>query len=559
VIFEVQADMDKPQTFLGFDLSTQKLKAVLVNDKLETLAHAEVKFDTDLPEFRTTGGVNNGPGKNEFYVYPVMWLKALDMVLDRLVVQGADLGTVLAISGSAQQHGSVYWSQHGIETLRNLDADKFLHCQLDESAYASSRAPIWMDSSTDQQCEEMEAAIGGRSVMVEVTGSKCYSRFTGPQIRKMYQKRPDCYMSTARISLVSSFLASIFLGDVAPIDFSDASGMNLFDIKEKRWSDLCLNACAPDLGDKLGEPVPSPTIIGNVGSFFVQRYGIPAACKIVAFTGDNPSALAGMAIGQDWIAISLGTSDTVMLGLSDPVSLHGGHVLVHPTENGYMGLLCFRNGSLVRDIFRRAEANNNWEYFSELLDSTPRGNYGNLALHFVSNEIIPNVKGTLRWNKLSNLDTDISARGVTKFASPQTEIRALIEGQMLHRRAVASDIGFNFGENTKILATGGASANKSILQVMSDVFNAPVYTQKTAEAALLGAAFRARYGHYLITKADAGDEAQSYSEFVSDLIQKNIHRVCEPSKDSKEVYEDMFDKYRGMVSVLEKNQEPEGH
>lgn len=286
---------------------------MLINDKLETLAHAEVKFDTDLPEFRTTGGVNTGPGKNDFHVQPVMWVKALDMVLDRLVVQGADLGTVVALSGSAQQHGSVYWSKHGIESLRHLDADKFLHCQLDESAYAYPRSPIWMDSSTDQQCEEMEVAIGGRSVMVEVTGSKCYSRFTGPQIRKMYQKRNEAYMNTERISLVSSFLASIFLGDVAPIDFSDGSGMNLFDIRGKCWSDLCLNACAPDLGEKLGDVVPTSTVIGNIGTFFVQRYGIPADCKIVAFTGDNPSALAGMACGKY-------SENIIMLSHSKPAS-----------------------------------------------------------------------------------------------------------------------------------------------------------------------------------------------------------------------------------------------
>lgn len=160
-----------------------------MNANLETLVHAEVKFDSDLPEFRTNGGANVGTIKTEYFVQPTMWVKALDMVLDRLVVQGADLTTVAAISGSAQQHGSVYWSKNGIQTLKNLDADKFLHCQLNESAYAYPKAPIWMDASTKKQCIEMEEAIGGRDVMVEITGSKCYSRFTGPQIRKLYQAR----------------------------------------------------------------------------------------------------------------------------------------------------------------------------------------------------------------------------------------------------------------------------------------------------------------------------------------------------------------------------------
>lgn len=52
---------------------------------------------------------------------------------------------------------------------------------------------------------------------------------------------------------------------------------------------------------------------------------------------------------------------------------------------------------------------------------------------------------------------------------------------MLHRRAVAEDMGFHFGKDTKIIATGGASVNKSILQVIADVFNAPVYIQVISE------------------------------------------------------------------------------
>lgn len=65
----------------------------------------------------------------------------------------------------------------------------------------------------------------------------------------------------------------------------------------------------------------------------------------------------------------------------------------------------------------------------------------------------------------------------SRFSSPEIEIRALIEGQMLHHRAIAESMGFLFGNEAKILATGGASVNKSILQVIADVFNAPVYQQ----------------------------------------------------------------------------------
>lgn len=274
-----------------------------------------------------------------FYVKPVMWVKALDIIIDRLVVDGADLSTVAAVCGSAQQHGSLYWSAHGIKTLMDLDADKFLHSQIDDSAFTLNHTPIWMDGSTEKQCIEIEEAIGGREEMVKISGSKCYPRFTGPQIRKVYQTLSDCYENTPRISLVSSFLASIFLNKIAPIDHTDGSGMNLLDINTKTWSQPCLNATAPDLEEKLGAPVPANTVIGEIGSFFVQRYSFDARCKIVAFTGDNASAISGMLIAKNWLAMSLGTSDTIMMTLEEPAILEEGHVFVHPTEKGFMGML----------------------------------------------------------------------------------------------------------------------------------------------------------------------------------------------------------------------------
>lgn len=85
-----------------------------------------------------------------------------------------------------------------------------------------------------------------------------------------------------------------------------------------------------------------------------------------------------------------------------------------------MILLCinfhsFRNGSLVRDAFKRTEAQNSWQTFSQLLDSTPRGNYGNMAIHFHTMEIIPNAKGVLRWNKSHTSSSADAAKGVVKY------------------------------------------------------------------------------------------------------------------------------------------------
>lgn len=533
-----------------------QLKAVQLNSKLEILHAAELKFDEDLAEFGVSGGVCMGENLNEYYVNPKMWVKALDTVLDRLILEGANFTTVVGISGSAQQHGSVYWNQHGLDTLRHLDVDQFLHSQINESAFAVKRTPIWMDSSTTKQCEEIEEAVGGRDEMVRITGSKAYERFTAAQIRKIFQQQPEAYRQAVRISLVSSFLASIFLNDAAPIDLSDGSGMNLLDINTRSWSEKCLAACADDLSEKLGEPVATNTFLGHIGSFFVQRYNFSPSCKIVAFTGDNCSAMSGLNIDDDCLAFSLGTSDTIMLSLDNHPSLEHGHVLIHPTKDDkFMGLLCFKNGSLVRDTFKKAEANDSWEIFSELLVSAPRGNQGFMALHYLSQEILPHVgAGTLRWSPTETYENHKQRPELNQFPTQQIEIRALIEGQMLNRKAFAMDMGFNFGTNTKIIATGGSSSNKSILKVMADVFNCPVYIKKTPEAACVGAAYRAKYVVYMEDAKKAGDTYENYHDYIKEFCDMDSHRVAEPYGDGDEIYIPMMPRYREMVRVMMERQ-----
>lgn len=98
-----------------------------------------------------------------------------------------------------------------------------------------------MDSSTTEECRILEELLGGPQALAEITGSRAFERFTGSQISKMFKERHEAYTNTERISLVSSFACSLFLGDIAPIEVSDAGGMNLLDIKTKDWCQDCLD------------------------------------------------------------------------------------------------------------------------------------------------------------------------------------------------------------------------------------------------------------------------------------------------------------------------------
>jgi xylulokinase len=113
------------------------------------------------------------------------------------------------------------------------------------------------------------------------------------QIAKIASKHNEVYRNTERISLVSSFMASLFIGAYAPIDFSDASGMlyyvsrahalagmNLLDIHTHTWSPEILTVSPAQLAEKLGEPAPSYSVAGRVSAYFAKRYGFRDDCKV---------------------------------------------------------------------------------------------------------------------------------------------------------------------------------------------------------------------------------------------------------------------------------------
>lgn len=115
-------------------------------------------------------------------------------------------------------------------------------------------------------------------------------------------------------------------------------------------------------------------------------------------------------------------------------------------------------------------------------------------------------------------------------------------------------MGFNFGENTKIIATGGSSSNKSILKVMADVFNCPVYIRKTPEAACLGAAYRAKYAVYKDEAKNVGNTYHTYHDYIKKFCDTDSNldsnRIAESYSDSNEIYIPMLARYREMARAM---------
>ncbi len=520
--------------YLGIDSSTQSLTGLVI-DAGNGRIDAEVSINFDA-RFKERYGIENGVielGNGAVHSAPLMWAEALDALLTALKDRGIDLGQIAAISGSGQQHGTVYLNSSAAAALANLDAKRSLGDQL-ETIFSRATAPIWMDTSTTAQCAEIEERVGGRDALLDLTGNSAFERFSGPQIRKFYQTEPDAYARTAHIGLVSSYMASLLAGKLIGVDPGDASGTNLMDIASRQWSAKALEATAPNLRDKLLPIAPSGQIVGRISPYCAQRYGFAADCSVLPFSGDNPSSLIGLGlVAPGKVALSLGTSDTLFACMDQPrVSRSGeGCVFASPDEKNYMALVCFLNGSLAREAVRDAY-HLDWSRFTQALSESQPGNNGALMLPYFDPEIVPKVPAP---NVVRHrLDaTDINAN-----------VRAVIEAQALSSKIHARWMGIDI---SSLYVTGGASANTEILRVYADVHNCPVHRFETTNSAALGAALRASHADQ-----NSSGTGLSWQKTVEKFTQPVAGSTIVPDENAVAVYKALVGEY----AALEKEHAP---
>ncbi|NQZ59289.1 MAG: carbohydrate kinase, partial [Lentisphaeraceae bacterium] len=400
----------------------------------------------------------------------------------------------------------------------NIDAD--LKTQLND-CFSRSITPIWVDNSTAEECAEMGNALSDQQHVLQSSGSYYAQRFTAAQIRKFAKSDPASYLNTEQIHLVSSFITSVLCGKNAGIDYGDAAGMNLLNLKSKTWDKELLDVCADKLADKLPRPVVSASLAGSISSYFVDKYSFNKNCKVVSATGDNPSSLIGCGAAEPGSAIiSLGTSDTYFSALAESNPSGTGHIFGNPA-GAYMSLICFANGSLTREKALTA-FKLNWAKAEKILSENFGSSELPTFLPFMTEEISPNTAVVLTENELLEYPA--------KLALP-----ALIEAQMLNIKLQSLSLGES---PTQIRVTGGASQNKAITQLIADVFQVPVECFECSDSAALGAVIRA-------AQFDKNITWQS----VNDIFIKPSTLTFQPRQQFAKYYDDKLLKIKKLLEV----------
>ncbi|CAH6719439.1 xylulose kinase [[Candida] jaroonii] len=564
------------ELYLGFDLSTQQLKIIVTDDNLNHLNTYNVEFDSEFKKYGISKGVLTDESTGEILSPVNMWLDSINYVFDAMKKDGFPFEKVRGISGSAQQHGSVFWSNKANDLLGELDSSKDLSSQLDD-AFTYKMSPNWQDHSTGKEIKEFEELVGGADNLAKITGSRAHYRFTGLQIRKLAtRKNPKLYKETSRISLVSSFVASVLLGNITNIEEADACGMNLYDLNTNSHDDELLALSAgvgkidkvsedekikgiEELKSKLGDIKPiTYKSDGLISSYFKNKYGFKD-CKIYSFTGDNLATIISLPLNPNDILVSLGTSTTVLLITKNYNPSSQYHLFKHPTlPDHYMGMICYCNGSLAREKIRDAVnekygiEDKSWDKFNEILDKAKFDK--KLGIYFPLGEIVPNAsaqfkRSILEGNELKDVEQWDVENDVGSIVESQTLSCRLRTGPMIsgsnkestptensqHLHQIYDDLHEKFGDlytdgkpqnfdsltsrPNNIFYVGGASNNHSIIKKMGSILGAnnKNYKVEIPNACALGGAYKASWGYFCEQKSDF----VNFNQYLNDKFDFN--------------------------------------
>jgi xylulokinase len=479
---------------LGIDSGTQSTKVLVVDARDgKVLASAAQSYDL-IP--------NLPPGAKE--QHPHTWREATASAIRRALRQAkASAADVKAIGVSGQQHGFVPLDKNG-EVIRP--------------------AKLWCDTSTAPECEEITAKLGGLKKTIRALGNAVLPGFTASKILWLKNHEPQNYQQLATVLLPHDYL-NFWLTGEKRMEYGDASGTALMDVRKREWSQAVLDAIDPELQAKLPSLMPSDGPAGTLQHSTARVLDLNPGILVSAGGGDNMMGAIGTGNTRAGvITASFGTSGTIYACAEKPVVDPDGEIAAFcDSTNRWLPLLCTMNVTVATEMVREDFG---WSHEKFALEAAriSAGSNGLLLLPYFEGERTPNVPdGTGVWFGVNQKTFEAG-----HFA------RASMEGVTL---------GMNYGlrrlaelgvKPTQIRATGGGAKSKVWRQIMADVFDAEVVTLKVSEGAAYGAALQA-----LWCWRNQEGEKLSISELTDRFVELTPGETAVPNSKNVEAYREL--------------------
>lgn len=479
---------------IGIDSGTQSTKVLVVDAKSgKVLSSASQAYDL-------IGGLPAGAKEQ----HPSDWVVATrNSIRKALKAAKAKAAEVKAIGISGQQHGFV---------------------PLDKKGEVIRPAKLWCDTTTTAECEEMTMSLGGLKKTISSIGNAFLPGFTAPKIKWLKKHEPKNFKRLKTVLLPHDYLNYWLTGN-AVMEYGDASGTALLDVKKRKWSKAAIKSIDPELEGMLPELIGSDQPVGTLMKEVADDLGLSTDTIVSAGGGDNMMGAIGTGnTAEGVITASFGTSGTIYACAEKPVIDPKGEIAAFcDSTNRWLPLLCTMNVTVATEMVRSAFK---WPItkLESAVKKIPAGADGLTLLPYLEGERTPNVPN----------GTGVFFGVREKTFSDAHMARAAMEGVTL---------GMNYGLNrlaelgvkpTQIRATGGGSKAKVWRQIMADVFNAEVVTLKVGEGAAYGAALQALW----CWRLEKGDKV-SIREITDKFVKIDRAQTATPKKENVAVYQEL--------------------
>ncbi len=476
---------------IGIDSGTQSTKALVVD------ARSGKVCGSGSASYGLIEGLPAGAKEQDPDTWRAALVKSVKLALKEAK---ASAGEVVGISVSGQQHGFV---------------------PMDKSGAVIRPAKLWCDTSTTAECAEITEALGGVKGAIRALGNAVLPGFTAPKILWLRKNEPENYARLATVLLPHDYLNWWLTGGMF-MEFGDASGSALMDVRKRRWSEAALKAIDPELSGKLPTLSTSDQPAGKLRPEAAKALGLNPGVLVAAGGGDNMMGAIGTGnTRQGVVTASFGTSGTIYACSERPVVDPAGEIAAFcDSTNRWLPLLCTMNVTVATEMVRK-DFDLDHAGFEKAAAKAPAGSDGLVLLPYLEGERTPNIP--------DGTGVFLGVRPAT-FDAPHFA-RATMEGVTM---------GMNYGlrrlaelgvSATQVRATGGGAKSKLWRQIMADVFQAEVVTLEVSEGAAYGAALQALW----CWRRQKG-ESVGIEDITDAFVKVNRAETAQPNDRAVEVY-----------------------